>query len=279
MSPPLSQAEQEAVRAARQSAVLFALPGRAVLRVAGADRLRWLDGMLTNDLQVLAARGPGSGGYALALSPQGRVLADLHVLVRGDEVWLELEECALHELHQRLERYVIADDVHLAEDREGSRFALEGPAAEELVAAASDTARFTAAPADDWCAVQLGGAQVTVASYAFSGERGLQLFVPCERAGAVREALLEAGARLGLVEGGAAALDCLRIEAGTPWLGRELDESVLPAEARLERAISETKGCYIGQEVVARLRSRGRRSHLLVGLQLAGPPAGEGVSL
>ncbi len=94
----------------------------------------------------------------------------------------------------------------------------------------------------------------------------LQLFVPRAGLAAVAAALAAAGA----VRADAAELERLRVEAGTPWPGRELDESVLPAEARLdERAVAVQKGCYTGQEVVARMRSRGRVGHLLVGLRLA----------
>lgn len=117
--------------------------------------------------------------------------------------------------------------------------------------------------------MEIAGVPVRVAAYGFTGEEGFQLFAPASAEASVHEALLRAGDPMGAVEGDAALLELLRVEAGTPWLGRELDETVLPAEARLERAVSTTKGCYTGQEVVARLRTRGRVNHLLVGLRPA----------
>jgi folate-binding protein YgfZ len=111
------------------------------------------------------------------------------------------------------------------------------------------------------------------AGYSVIGsETAAQLFVPAEAADPVRDALLGAGADLGLVAADAETLECLRVEAGEPLLGRELDGSVLPAEVGLDEAVSETKGCYTGQEVVARMRSRGRANHRLVGLRFESPP-------
>jgi folate-binding protein YgfZ len=109
-----------------------------------------------------------------------------------------------------------------------------------------------------------------VAAFGWSGEDALQLLVPAEAAAAVHGALTGAAERLGAEWGDPAALEILRVEAGVPRAGAELGEEVLPAEARLvERAVSFTKGCYTGQEVVARMHSRARVGHLLVGLALS----------
>ena len=122
---------------------------------------------------------------------------------------------------------------------------------------------------------ELAGAAVLVAAFSLSGLGGRQLFVPPAGFAAARAALLAAGA----AEGSAAELEELRIEAGVPRPGRELTGDVLPAEARLERAVSETKGCYTGQEVVTRMRTRGRVGHLLVGLRFAGGLPAPGTEL
>ncbi len=106
-----------------------------------------------------------------------------------------------------------------------------------------------------------------VAAYGLAGGPGFQVLAPVEDAASVHTRLLELGAEAGLVEACAEAFEILRIEAGVPWLGHDLDESVLPDEAGLDHAVSTTKGCYTGQEVVARMRSRGRISHRLVGLR------------
>jgi aminomethyltransferase len=123
---------------------------------------------------------------------------------------------------------------------------------------------------DAWIEGSLAGRTLRIARFGWSGEDAYQLFAPCDGAAAVREHLLaslpESARRLVSQE----ALEVLRIEAGRPRLAAELSEDVLPPEARLENAISYTKGCYIGQEIVARLRSRGHVNHLLVGLRFAG---------
>jgi folate-binding protein YgfZ len=244
--------------AVRAGAGLFRLPGRGVLEVAGADRVRWLDGMITADVKSLAT---GAGAPGLLLTRQGRVVADLHVLARADELWLELEADALPTVSAQLSRYIVADDVALVERRsELVRLALEGPRAAALLGDAAELAPHA------WREARIAGAPVVVAAWGFTGLPGLQLFAPAGEAEAVAAALVGAGA----TSASADTFECLRIAAGVPWLGRELDESVLPAEARLEAAISTTKGCYTGQEVVTRMRSRGRVGHLLVGLRFEG---------
>jgi aminomethyltransferase len=250
------------LRAVRESAGLFRLPGRGVIEVSGGDRARWLDGMISADVKALA---PGNGAPGLLLTRQGRIVADLHVLARADAFWLELEAAALPGVVQRLAGYVIADDVTLADrSPELARFAVEGPrAAERLAAAGADASGL--APYG-WREASIAGAPLTLAAYGFTGLPAFQLFVPAGAAEAVSDALLATG----LAPASGDTLECLRIAAGLPWLGRELDESVLPAEARLDAAISTTKGCYTGQEVVTRMRSRGRVRHLLVGLRFDG---------
>jgi folate-binding protein YgfZ len=257
------------LRAVREGAGLFRLPERGVLAVGGDDRVRWLDGMISADVKALAK---GGGAPGLLLTRQGRIVADLHVLAHVDQLWLELASAALSGARERLLGYVIADDVHLTDrSAELGRLAVEGPrAAERLAGAGADVSGL--AP-HAWREVELGGARVIAAAYAFTGGPGFQLFAPAGSADAVAERLRAAGCTPASDD----ALECLRIAAGVPRFGRELDESVLPAEARLEDAVSISKGCYTGQEVVTRMRSRGRVGHLLVGLRFEGdapPPRG-----
>jgi len=252
------------VRAVREGAGLFALSSRGVIEVGGDDRARWLNGMLTNDIEALDEGASRSGCYALLLTREGRLVTDLHVLALRDAILLELERGAVGECLAHLGKYIVADDVVPADRSEAERrLALEGPRAGEVLAAA--TGSRISLEEHAWKEVGISGIPVRVAAWSLSGEPGYQLFVPGEMAGAVREALRDAGRDRGLVEADEATLEVLRIEAGTPRFGCEIDGSVLPAEARLDRAIA--KGCYLGQEVVERLRSRGRVGHLLVGLR------------
>ncbi len=265
---------QEQAHAVRQSAGLFRLADRGLLRVTGGDRVRWLDGMLSNDVASLEPGPDRSGCYAALLTRQGRIVCDFHVLQRGDGFWLETARDAVATALETLDRFVIADDVTLADaSDEVERIGLEGPSAPVLLEAA------LGAPlplGEDCCAeVELAGVPVLAAAFGWSGAPGRQLFVPSGSGDAVAAALRAARGDRGLVEAGAEVLEILRVEAGVPKLGAELDQEVLPAEARLERAVSYTKGCYTGQEVVARMHSRGRVGHLLVGLRLEGGPAGE----
>ena len=266
-----------ATRAARirRGAGWFALPDRGLIRVRGADRVRWTNGMLSNDVARLAPGPDRSGCYALLLTAQGRIVADLHVLAREQELWLEIARAAVPDVLARLDRYVIADDVSLADASDDwCRFALEGPRAPELLARAAGAA-LAIAP-DCGVPLSLGGATAVACAWGWSGEPAYQLFVPPAAAGAVSDAIAAAAGSGGLEVGDAASLEVLRIEAGTPRLGSELGEDVLPAEAGLVgRAVSLTKGCYTGQEIVARMESRGTASHRLVGLRFDGAlPAG-----
>lgn len=263
--------------AVRRGAGLFLLRDRGLLAVRGSDRVRWLDGMLSNDVASLRPGPQSSGCYALMLSPQGRILADFHVLQRGDELWLETESRELADVRTRLERYIIADDVTL-EDRSAEvvRIGLEGAAAPELLARALGEAPGLApdCAGDFVCA----GRRVCVAAFGWSGAPAFQLIAPADTEGALVEALRAcATPELPLVEGDAVMLEILRIEAGIPRLFHELGPEVLPPEARLvPRAVSLDKGCYTGQEIVARLVSRAAESHRLVALRFTGdpPPAG-----
>jgi len=253
--------------AVRSAAGLFDMSNRGVIVATGGDRVRWLDGMVSNDIGALAP-GPRSGCYATLLTPKGAIVADLHVLDRGDALWLELARDAVAGVIERLDRYIIADDVAL-EDASGRlhQLALEGPRARSIFAlAVGRELELEPFACED---VEVAGVPVVAASFGWSGETGYRLLVPEPSWTDVEAALLDAGAGEGLVRGDAEALEVLRIEAGIPLLGSELDESVLPDEARLDHAISSDKGCYVGQEIVARVRSRGQVNHLLVGLRFA----------
>jgi len=251
------------VEATRRRAGLFALAsrahGRGVLDVTGGDSRRWLDGMVTNETLDLA---PGEGCYAALLTPKGRIVADLHVLAREQGYWLDTSAWVLASAVERLERYIIADDVRLADVTGGfGRFSLEGPEANAVLGVPE-------APPGSWRTVELEGIEILAARFGWSGETAWQLFVPRERCD-------DLVAALGVEVCSDEALEVLRIEAGIPLLGAELDEGVFPDEARLESAISRTKGCYTGQEIVARLHSRGAVNHLLVALAFdrEDPPA------
>jgi folate-binding protein YgfZ len=258
------------VLATRRTAGVFRLEDRALLEVRGSDRVRFLQGQLTNDVARLDASRRDSGCHALVLTREGRIVAEFHVIARPDAFWLETDAAAAPAAIARLEKFVIADDVAIA-DRSSAfaRFGVEGPRAPEVIATAVGVA--LAIPDDGAVAAQIDGAEVVIAAFGWSGESAQQIFVARDDAVRVDAALRAAAIAHGAVVASGATLEVLRVEAGVPHFGAELGEHTLPAELRLEqRAISFTKGCYTGQEVVARMHSRGRVGHLLVGVAIDG---------
>ena len=260
----------EQAAAVRRTAGLFILKQRGLIEVAGGDATRWLNGMLSNDILALEAAGVGAGCYALLLNHRAGILADVCVLRREQSYWLELELEFLPGVVEHLHKYIVADDVTLVDrSSEWARFALEGPAAPEIlaIAAGCGLAALPAARAAMDIAVPGSEVGAVAAAWGWSGEAAYQFFVPAVQGQAFPEWLRSSAGSTPLVEADEAVLEILRIEAGVPRLGWELDEKVLPDEALLDEAISDTKGCYTGQEIVARLRSRGQVNHLLVGLR------------
>jgi folate-binding protein YgfZ len=248
---------------------LFVMDDRGLIEVRGSDRIRWLDGMITADVKVLEKRGEGAGCLALLLTHRGAIVADLRVGRFAETLLLECAKSDQGRIRAALEKRIIADDVVLADRSDGlAVLGIEGARSGEVLARALEGASLPAA--FDWKEIPFAGASLLVAGFGWSGEEAYQLRIPPSGLAALRAAIERAAEALGIerVDGDAALLELLRIEAGIPALGSELDEDVLPPEARLERAVAVNKGCYVGQEIVARLRSRGQVNHLLVGLRL-----------
>lgn len=270
MKEPAAPEAARRALAVRRGAGWFELGRRGLLEVRGGERLRWLDGMVTADIRKLEPGTPRSGCAALALTPKGRIVADLYVLAFGDRFWLECDGAAREALQERLSRSIVADDVLLVDrSDEFARFSVEGPEAGARLEALG--ARPLPAERGAFAEVRLAGVEAVVAAFGWSGEAAFQLLVPAAGAAAVREALARAGQEPAWLRGDREVLEVLRVEAGIPRYGAELGEDTLPAEARMMHAVAPGKGCYAGQEVVERMRSRGRVGHLLVGLSVAAP--------
>ncbi len=268
----------EVIAAVRGGVGLFSMESRGLLEVRGEDRVRWLDGMISGDVEALMKGPDGSGCYATLLTNRGAIVADLHVGRFGDVFWLESARSQIANIKESLERFIIADDVELVDQSEAfAAWGLEGPAAEELLSALvgnqGEQANLLPSP-NQWCEVECAGVTTWIGAFGMSGERAFQLRVAAEQSDALKKAVLataadaknSAGEPVEFAVGDAADLEVLRVEAGVPGLEAEL-LGVLPPEARLEHAIATAKGCYVGQEIVARLRSRGQVNRLLVGLR------------
>lgn len=255
-------------RALREAAGVLDRATAGLLRLTGADRVRFLNGMITNDVKALT---PGAGLYGALCSPQGKVLGDLRVFALEEALLLLCEASCRARVAQTLDRFIIADDAKVT-DASGAIAVLGcyGPRAGQALARAAGTPPPELAP-HHHAEVRLGEALVRAVATPFLGVPGFDLLLPVEAAAAVAGRLLEAVQAAGGRAAGHAAFETVRVEAGTPWYGLDFDENNLPQEAGLETtAISFTKGCYIGQETVARIHFRGHVNRRLTGLALRG---------
>lgn len=254
--------------AVRDGAVLVEHRERAVVAAQGRDPVRMLQGLITNDL---AALGDGQAVYGTVLTPKGRMIADVHVLRRGDGLILLTARGALAGLLAHLGKFVPPLFARFEDESAGWQvLGVYGERAAEVLGAVWPG--IGRAAVDPGTVSRFDG--VLILGSAAAGLAGAEVLVEPGAGGAVRERLVEAGA----VPAPAEVFDVLRIEAGTPVWGAELTEDRIPLEAGLrERAISESKGCYTGQEVIIRILHRGHVNWLLRGLRLgdgAVPPAG-----
>jgi tRNA-modifying protein YgfZ len=256
--------------AARGSAALAERPERRFLRVHGRDPVRMVQGLVSNDV---TAAGEERAVYATVLTPKGKMVADVRVLRRGEELLLETDAGALDGLVAHLRKFVPPLFARFdAADGAWTALTLLGPDAPRLAREVLGAAVHAADGADTVRAGRVGEEPVVLVATSHAAVPGYDILCAPDVAAAVRDALAGAGAR----PIGAATLDVLRIEAGTPAWGRELDENTIPLEAGLrQRAISETKGCYTGQEVIIRILHRGHVNWLLRGLLLGDAPTPE----
>ncbi|MCK6555747.1 hypothetical protein L6Q96_14415 [Candidatus Binatia bacterium] len=248
--------------AVRQGCGLLDARFRGLLRVAGGDHETFLQGMLTNDVVHLNA---GQGVYAALLTIQGRIVADLFALRLAEEMWLDLPAARVDVVRETLDRYIIADDVELLPaEATAPLIAFEGPEATAVVSALIGgpvpTTAFAHLPAD------IDGVTFRIAAMSHGGAPGYVFYGSPSAAAA----LWERGRAAGAEPVGMEALDILRLEAGIPWYGRDMDDETLISEVGIESAISYRKGCYLGQEVVERVASRGQVQRKLVGLVCEG---------
>src|SRR4030081_1426223 len=228
---------------------------RGKLALTGTGAKEFLEGQVTNAVETL---NPGQGAYAAFLSPKGKMLGDLRVLDLGDELFLDTERSALQELFNMIRRYRIGYDVDVHKRTvERGLLSLIGPEA-RAVAGAADLPEEEHANAPG----ELDGTDVRLVAT----DAGVDLICDAADTDALAAELRGRGAE----DVDEAAAEVLRVEAGRPRYGVDLDDTVIPQEAGLnERAVSFTKGCYVGQETVARLHYRGKPNRHLRGLRLS----------
>ena len=225
--------------ALRERAAWLDVSSRGKILVTGEDRARLLHAMTTNNVQALT---PGDWCYAYFLSAQGRILADANILCLPDALLLDTEPESVKKIFDHLEQYIIADDVTL-EDQTGmlAMFAVEGPEASALV-----------------------DAFAPVFPISLTGAGGFVVIVPVGEKAGIEQKLEAAAVTAATPE----AFRIVRIERGKPRYGEDLTERFLSQEANQAHALSFTKGCYLGQEIVERVRSRGQVHRLLMPLRI-----------
>jgi len=263
-------------RAARENVALFDRSDRGLIVLAGSERKEWLHNLVTSAVLTLDDH---AGVYAFAINVKGRILFDLNILCLPEALWLDLDLPAVAAAAAHFDRYLFTEDVKLQDATgEYGRLGCGGPRAAD-VAARLGVPNLPGLPALSSVALHRG--QVHLVRHDFAGLPGFELFVPRGEGAQWWERLVQEGAR----PAGLRTLDVLRVEAGLPWLGRDIDDQVLPPETGLSSAggtptppggtptpapgISYEKGCYLGQEILERMRARSVLARRLVRVRVA----------
>jgi folate-binding protein YgfZ len=279
MNPAVSSAnsilatgpERTEFQALISGCAVYDLSGKVCIAVTGSDRVRWLNGMVSNNVRDLAIE---QGVYAFLLNPQGRILGDLYAYNVGDALIVETDKTQLTKILETFERYIIMDDVEVADiSNRQSIVGVTGPRAQAILAAsglpvpAMRPLQFMTKPWLGKEATIVCGDMPTVESY--------EIWVSPEDAESTRAAIAGTGA----TPVGATALEWMRIISGIPRYGSDIREKDLPQETEQQRALNFNKGCYIGQEIVERIRSRGAVHRQFTGFAIEGMLPDAGVDL
>jgi len=254
--------------ALRQSVGVLDFSFRSRLCLVGADRARFLHGQVTNDVKKLRV---GEGCYAAITTAKGKMESDLNVFCLADELLLDFEPGLAEKISQRLEKYIVADDVQIVDAAPHyGLLSVQGPKAEATVRALGLFAEIPVHPLASIKVSDPALGEIYLANNPRLMNSGFDLFVPNDSLAAVADKLTAAAKQNGGRACGWQAFETARIEAGIPRFGADMDETNIPLECGLEaRAITYTKGCYIGQEVINRIHSVGHVNRELRGLRLA----------
>ena len=241
---------------------VYDLGSKAKVALTGGDRVRWLNGMVTNNIRDLAA---GHGVYAFLLNPQGHILGDLYAYNRGDSLMIDTDRSQSEKLLATFDHYIIMDDVEVANVSDKlTAIGIAGPKAREVLHAvgleigALEALQFVDLNWQNIPVAVVRGDNASLESY--------EMWLLPAQVTLLRDSLQKAGA----TPVSAAALELLRIAAGTPLYGQDIRERDLPQETEQLRAVHFSKGCYIGQEIVERIRSRGNVHRKFTGFEVEG---------
>lgn len=248
--------------ALRDGCALTDLSWKGRIELLGADRQRLLHGLVTCDVKGLT---PGTGTYGFFTSPQGRILADGVVLALEDRLWLEVPPGQDEDLRGHIQKYILADRVEVLPLEDMLPITLAGPGAAERLSACAPL------PEAPWehKRVKVHGTEVVLMRREGLGAPAFTLWVSASIAPMLIEDLLAEGS---VQPAGFEALEILRVEQGIPRYGIDFGADNFPQETGIDAAVSYTKGCYLGQEVVARIHYRGGVQKALRGLRFATAP-------
>jgi aminomethyltransferase len=248
--------------ALRSHAGVYDLGWRSKIALTGSDRIRWLNGMLTNNVRDLAFN---HGVYAFLLNPQGRIQADLYAYNRGEYLLVDTAESQTQKLLSIFDHYIIMDDVEVTDSSESlTAIGIAGPKASDVLTAAGiETPDLKPLQVHDAMWQEIGisivcGDKEAVACY--------ELWLKPSNVERVWGGLVKAGA----LPVGSQACELLRVAAGIPRYGQDITERDLPQETEQARALHFNKGCYVGQEIVERIHSRGNVHRMFTGFVLHG---------
>jgi len=251
-----------------KSAGVLDLSFRSRLCLAGADRARFLHGQVTNDVKGLRV---GEGCYAALVTAKGKMESDLNIYCLPDELLLDFEPGLAAKISQRLERYVIADDVQIIDIAPNyGLLSVQGPKSESVIRALGITDELPGKPFGFVRKTETAFGEIHLINQPRLATSGFDLLVEVNEVEKVKRELIAGAKTAGGCVCGWEAFEIARIEAGIPRYGADMDETINPLEAGLEnRAISFNKGCYIGQEVLSRIRTYSEVGKALRGLWLA----------
>ena len=255
---------QAEYRALRESVALIDKNYRAYFRFTGPDRVRYLNAILTNDIKNLTKN---HANISLFLNPQGHIQAEIETHARPEELFCVSYAMIRERLTPALDKYIIMDDVTLTDlTPEYATLALEGPRAADAVEQVAGVKLADLVECESR-EISANGIPCRLIRRTPGSDPSGEFLTSCERVPELWKALLDAAGSAGGTPAGYKALNTVRLEQGNPWFGYDFGEKQIPHEARLENShISYTKGCYTGQEIVERVRSRGQVNRVRVSL-------------
>ncbi len=262
--------------AVRNSVGIADVSYRSRHQLTGDDRAKFLHRIISNDVENLSA---GQGTYAMLLTHRGKIIVDLNIYVLQNTITIDTAPETAENVFTELDKYIIADDVELSDlTVETGAIAVHGPKSSELVQSVLGMSDVANLQERHNCVREADATfknAIVCVRTDTTGEIGYMLYTAADGLEPLWKALMTEGSQFNVQPIGWNALESLRIEAGIPRFGTELTDAVIPLEAELEHAIDFEKGCYIGQEIVARMKYRGHPNRLLRGMEIDGSPASQ----